>query len=205
MVAAAVAVGAITAIEVEAGALDGMLDEVRVYAGYAGDEPFSDAVLEVVGRVERHKFVPPGQVRYAYENRPLPIGHGQTISQPYIVALMTDLLVPDEDDVVLEEPERLRSADVAALHSRVEEGAGGSQQPLLQRNQLSFEGKGRLHLGLADLSAAGVPGSHRAQPVCRRCPPGPGNRTAPARELRELDGLMSAPTRSLSATEAGDS
>ena len=69
-----------------------LVDEVRVYAGYAGDDPFSDVVLEALGRVERHKFIPPGQVRYAYENRPLPIGHGQTISQPYIVALMTDLL-----------------------------------------------------------------------------------------------------------------
>ena len=79
-----------------------LVDEVRIYAGYAGDEPFSDAVLEAIGTVERHKFVPQGQVRYAYENRPLPTGHGQTISQPYIVALMTDLLEPDEDDVMLE-------------------------------------------------------------------------------------------------------
>ena len=79
-----------------------LVDEVRIYAGYAGDEPFSDAVLEALGTVERHRFVPQGQVRYAYENRPLPIGHGQTISQPYIVALMTDLLEPDEDDVMLE-------------------------------------------------------------------------------------------------------
>ena len=79
-----------------------LVDEVRAYAGYAGDEPFSDAVLATLGRVERHRFVPPGQTRYAYENRPLPIGHGQTISQPYIVALMTDLLEPDKDDVVLE-------------------------------------------------------------------------------------------------------
>jgi len=80
----------------------GLVDEVRTYAGYAGDAPFSDEVLAALGRVERHLFVPPGQVRYAYENRPLPIGHGQTISQPYIVALMTDLLEPDENDVVLE-------------------------------------------------------------------------------------------------------
>ncbi len=78
------------------------MDEVRTYAGYAGDDPFGDEVLRTLGRVERHRFVPPGQARYAYENRPLPIGHGQTISQPYIVALMTDLLEPDEDDVVLE-------------------------------------------------------------------------------------------------------
>lgn len=79
-----------------------LVDEVRAYAGYAGDNPFSDDVLATLGRVERHRFVPPGQVRHAYENRPLPIGHGQTISQPYIVALMTDLLEPDADDVVLE-------------------------------------------------------------------------------------------------------
>ncbi len=81
---------------------EGLVDEVRSYAGYAGDAPFSDEVLATLGRVERHKFVPPGEVRYAYENRPLPIGHGQTISQPYIVALMTDLLDPAESDVVLE-------------------------------------------------------------------------------------------------------
>ena len=41
-------------------------------------------------------------MRRAYENRPLPIGHGQTISQPYIVALMTELLEPEADDVMLE-------------------------------------------------------------------------------------------------------
>ena len=79
-----------------------LVDEVRTYAGYAGDDPFSDAVLATLGRVERHRFVPPEQTRYAYENLPLPIGHGQTISQPYIVALMTELVEPDEDDVVLE-------------------------------------------------------------------------------------------------------
>jgi protein-L-isoaspartate(D-aspartate) O-methyltransferase len=79
-----------------------LVDEVRQYAGYAGDEPFSDEVLDVLNTVERHKFVPPGEVRYAYENRPLAIGHGQTISQPYIVALMTDLIGPDPDDIVLE-------------------------------------------------------------------------------------------------------
>ncbi len=79
-----------------------LVEEVRAYAGYAGDEPFSDEVLAVLGRVERHRFVPPEEARYAYENRPLRIGHGQTISQPYIVALMTDLLEPEAGDVVLE-------------------------------------------------------------------------------------------------------
>ncbi len=59
-------------------------------------------VLEVMGRVQRHLFVPAEQQRDAYDNRPLPIGHGQTISQPYIVALMTDLLRPEPGHVVLE-------------------------------------------------------------------------------------------------------
>ena len=48
-------------------------------------------VMEAMGRVPRHEFVPPPLAAHAYENRPLPIGEGQTISQPYIVALMTDL------------------------------------------------------------------------------------------------------------------
>ena len=52
----------------------------------------SDEVLDAIGRVPRHEFVPEDQRRYAYDNRPLPIGYGQTISQPLIVALMTDLL-----------------------------------------------------------------------------------------------------------------
>jgi protein-L-isoaspartate(D-aspartate) O-methyltransferase len=57
-----------------------------------GDRPLDPAVLVALGRTPRHRFVPPDQVAAAYANRPLPIGHGQTISQPYIVALMTDLL-----------------------------------------------------------------------------------------------------------------
>ena len=82
-----------------------LVDEVQFYARLAGDSlrgEFADAVIESLSTVERHKFVPTRQERYAYENRPLPIGHGQTISQPYIVALMTDLIAPAADDVVLE-------------------------------------------------------------------------------------------------------
>jgi protein-L-isoaspartate(D-aspartate) O-methyltransferase len=58
--------------------------------------------MAAIGTVERHRFVPASQQNDAYKNRPLPIGYGQTISQPYIVALMTDLLEPRPDDVVLE-------------------------------------------------------------------------------------------------------
>ena len=82
-----------------------MIDELRVYAKLARDTDasrLSDAVLRAMNTVERHRMVPASQIPYAYENRPLPIGHGQTISQPYIVALMTELIEPDADDVVLE-------------------------------------------------------------------------------------------------------
>lgn len=59
-------------------------------------------VLEAMERVPRHLFVSPGERRYAYNDNPLPIGHGQTISQPYIVALMTELLELKRGDRVLE-------------------------------------------------------------------------------------------------------
>ena len=59
-------------------------------------------VMKVMETVPRHHFVPSNLRDSAYENRPLPIGHGQTISQPYIVALMTDLLQVDKDDIALE-------------------------------------------------------------------------------------------------------
>lgn len=83
----------------------GMVDEVQTYATLArdaGEEALHEDVLQSLGTVRRHEFVPEGQERYAYENRPLPIGYGQTISQPYIVALMTDLTQPDAGDIVLE-------------------------------------------------------------------------------------------------------
>jgi protein-L-isoaspartate(D-aspartate) O-methyltransferase len=59
-------------------------------------------VLEAMGQVPREQFVPNFYKSMAYDNMPLPIGHGQTISQPFIVALMTDLLCPGKDDVILE-------------------------------------------------------------------------------------------------------
>jgi protein-L-isoaspartate(D-aspartate) O-methyltransferase len=59
-------------------------------------------VLKAFGQVPRHAFVPEGLEDKAYDNYPLPIGYGQTISQPYIVALMTDLIRPQPEHVVLE-------------------------------------------------------------------------------------------------------
>ena len=60
------------------------------------------AVLRAMGAVPRHEFVPAGVRPGAYADRPLPIGHGQTISQPYIVALMTELAAVKPGDRVLE-------------------------------------------------------------------------------------------------------
>jgi protein-L-isoaspartate(D-aspartate) O-methyltransferase len=74
----------------------------RDTARETGRASFAPAVMGAMGRVPRHRFVPPALAPRAYENNPLPIGQGQTISQPYIVALSTDLIEPKAGDVVLE-------------------------------------------------------------------------------------------------------
>jgi len=71
-------------------------------SAYIGKSALDERVMRVLGTVGRHRFVPPHLQSSAYKNRPLPIGYGQTISQPYIVALMTDLLELEAGDVVLE-------------------------------------------------------------------------------------------------------
>ncbi len=77
-----------------------MVEEITVeHSGLPG--PFDPRMKDAMARVPRHLYVPPAQ-QPSYENRPLPIGHGQTISQPYIVALMTDLLKLGKQDRVLE-------------------------------------------------------------------------------------------------------
>jgi protein-L-isoaspartate(D-aspartate) O-methyltransferase len=76
--------------------------EVASTRGYLEKERLKKRVIDAMGKVERHRFVPSRMRRYAYENRPLPIGHGQTISQPYIVAIMTDLLDINASSRVLE-------------------------------------------------------------------------------------------------------
>jgi protein-L-isoaspartate(D-aspartate) O-methyltransferase len=67
-----------------------------------GRPTLSEAVMSAMGTVPRHRFVPAAHEVLAYENRPLPIGEGQTISQPFLVALMTDLLDPKPWHTVLE-------------------------------------------------------------------------------------------------------
>lgn len=76
---------------------DRMVDHL-VRAGYARSEP----VIRALRATQRHLFVPPSLRPYAYEDRPLPIGHEQTISAPSIVALMTELIEPGPEKTVLE-------------------------------------------------------------------------------------------------------
>lgn len=64
-------------------------------------EELSERVLSALGRVERHRFVPEEMVPYAYLNRPLPVGNGQTVSQPFIVALMTEFAAVGPSERVL--------------------------------------------------------------------------------------------------------
>ncbi|MEN8199398.1 MAG: protein-L-isoaspartate(D-aspartate) O-methyltransferase [Thermodesulfobacteriota bacterium] len=86
--------------------IDDMLRTIELECGftrgYTGRGALYPRVMEAMRRVPRHEFVPTGMKDAAYSNSPLPIGNGQTISQPFIVGLMTDLLDPKEDDVILE-------------------------------------------------------------------------------------------------------
>jgi protein-L-isoaspartate(D-aspartate) O-methyltransferase len=76
--------------------------DMRETARSTGRERLDPRVLAALGKVPRHRFVPSHLADRAYENRPLPIGHEQTISQPFIVALMTELIDPKPTDRVLE-------------------------------------------------------------------------------------------------------
>lgn len=83
-----------------------MLEKIRLDTAatshVTGKRLLSAKVLQVMAKVPRHKFVSRSFTAYSYANRPLPIGSGQTISQPFIVALMTDFLELDANHVVLE-------------------------------------------------------------------------------------------------------
>jgi len=76
--------------------------DVRDTSLYLDKEALDPRVMKAIARVPRHEFVPAALRRFAYANRPLPIGYGQTISQPYIVALMSDLVKLKAGDTVLE-------------------------------------------------------------------------------------------------------
>jgi protein-L-isoaspartate(D-aspartate) O-methyltransferase len=83
-----------------------MVEIIGAHAFHAREQIGKDAIdsriLEAMGRVPRHEFVPVELAAYAYADQPLPIGYDKTISQPFIVALMTDLLAVPAEGTVLE-------------------------------------------------------------------------------------------------------
>ena len=90
-----------------------MVEIIGVHAVHAqeqtGKETLAPRILDAMGCVPRHEFVPVELIAYAYSDQPLPIGHSKTISQPFIVALMTDLL-----DIQQANPFRIRAYRNAA-------------------------------------------------------------------------------------------
>jgi protein-L-isoaspartate(D-aspartate) O-methyltransferase len=88
------------------GDVQGMLSDIQAEANYAcrmtGMDHLNDHVLAAMGRVPRQRFVNKSLRPHAFDNSPLPIGKGQTISQPFIVALMTGLIAPKRGDKILE-------------------------------------------------------------------------------------------------------
>jgi protein-L-isoaspartate(D-aspartate) O-methyltransferase len=95
-------------------------DAVATFS-WTGRRGFTARTMAAMRRVPRHLFVPRLLRSRAYDNRPLPIGHGQTISQPYIVALMTDILELEDGAQVLEvgTGSGYQAAVLAALGARV--------------------------------------------------------------------------------------
>ncbi|MES9850129.1 MAG: protein-L-isoaspartate(D-aspartate) O-methyltransferase, partial [Candidatus Thiodiazotropha sp.] len=76
--------------------------DVRETSIYLEKSALDERILKSLSEVPRHQFVPADVRSRAYDNRPLPIGYGQTISQPYIVAIMTDLIAPRAEHNALE-------------------------------------------------------------------------------------------------------
>jgi protein-L-isoaspartate(D-aspartate) O-methyltransferase len=132
-----------------------MIEVIGIYVDLAGDElgkpALDERVLSAMGRVPRHAFVPSPLAAHAYHNAALPIGFDKTISQPFMVALMTDLLEPRQDDIVLEVGTGLgyQAAVLGQLVRRVwsveiiEELAGEAEARL---RQLGYDNIG-VHIG----------------------------------------------------------
>lgn len=119
-------------------------------------------VLDALARVPRHRFVPQELTQRAYQDSPLPIGHGQTISQPYIVALMTDTLQLDADDRVLEVG--TGSGYQAAILAELVREVVSIEivEPLAERSTLLFKDLG--YRNITVLSGDGYFGGEEAAP-----------------------------------------
>jgi protein-L-isoaspartate(D-aspartate) O-methyltransferase len=133
-----------------------MLAEIAAEAVFASGETGRAAleprVLDAMGRVPRHDFVPIELRAYAYANSPLPIGYDKTISQPYICALMTDLLEPRATDRVLEVGTGLgyQAAVLAELVDTVYSVEIVAPLALEAKRRLALQGYDNVVLGTGD-------------------------------------------------------
>jgi protein-L-isoaspartate(D-aspartate) O-methyltransferase len=127
--------------------LDEIRQQVRDTGNFTGRQALDERVIAALCKVPRHAFVPTELRECAYLNQPLPIGYEQTISQPYIVALMTDLIRPQAKDVVLEvgTGSGYQAAVLAELVQQVysveivEELAAAARQRLLNQGYQNVE------------------------------------------------------------------
>ncbi len=124
----------------------------RETVSWTGREKFSDRVMAAMERVPRHEFVKPGDQVAAYVNRPQAIGFGQTISQPYIVALMTDILDLTDSDRVLEigTGSGYQAAVVAELAGRVFSIESVAKLATSARERLGSLGYGNVEIRTGD-------------------------------------------------------
>ena len=124
----------------------------RETASWTGRKKFSDRVMAAMDHVPRHEFVKPGDQVAAYVNRPQAIGFGQTISQPYIVALMTDLLDLAATDRVLEigTGSGYQAAVVAELAGRVFSIESVGKLATSARQRLARLGYGNIEVRTGD-------------------------------------------------------
>lgn len=133
-----------------------LIDEIEAEAkdtvGWTGRDHFAPRVLAALRKVRREAFVPPTETKRAYVNAPLPIGSGQTISQPFIVALMTDLLDLHPKDRVLEigTGSGYQAAVLAELAQDIFSVEVIPALAAAARHTLAAEGYGRIALRVGD-------------------------------------------------------
>jgi protein-L-isoaspartate(D-aspartate) O-methyltransferase len=136
----------------KAALLKAIESDVSATSNYIGTDKLNPAVMRAMGSVRRHRFVPEKYVNQAYNNHPLPIGHGQTISQPYIVALMSNLLALNPGDRVLEVG--TGSGYQAAILAEMGMNVYSIEiiRPLAEtaRQRLKDEGYGNVHVTIGD-------------------------------------------------------
>ena len=149
-----------------------MIETIRAHAQRdtaALPQGISDDVLKVMAEIERHRFIPDGTCAVGYVDRPVSIGHRSTISQPFIVALMTHLAEVAPDHTVARDRHRLGlpgrdpgAAGEAGLHRRARRAAGGRRHEGARRSRpRQRAGAGRRRLpGLAGMRAVRLDHRH---------------------------------------------